>query len=50
MTNYLCIAHKLNLVSKDSAKEVSYFKNYKIVLKKFIHILQYYIKNSSILN
>ncbi|CAG8492003.1 18823_t:CDS:2, partial [Gigaspora rosea] len=34
MTNCHCIAHRLNLVGKDSAEEISYFKNYEVVLKE----------------
>ncbi|GBC08801.1 hypothetical protein RclHR1_00840002 [Rhizophagus clarus] len=34
ITNCHCIAYKLNLVRKDSAKEVSYFKDYEVTLKE----------------
>ncbi|CAG8763530.1 15065_t:CDS:2, partial [Gigaspora rosea] len=34
MTNCHCIAYRLNLVGKDSAEEVSYFKGYEFTLKE----------------
>jgi hypothetical protein len=42
MTNCHCIAHRLNLAGKDSAKDIPYFEDYEVTLKE---IYNYFVSS-----